>query len=74
MPTLIDYQAAMKYEGREYDFEVPSLEVLQCGDCGEQLFDVDAGATISAAFRAKLGLLQLDQIRAGRKALGLNQQ
>ena len=74
MPTLIDYQATMKYEGRAYDFEVPALEVLQCGDCGEQLFDIDADGKISTAFRAKLGLLQGEQIRAGRKALGLSQQ
>jgi len=74
VPVTIDFRTTMRYEGRAYEVEVASLEVQQCGDCGQRLFDVDAGGRISAAFRAKLGLLHPDQIRAGRKALGLTQE
>jgi len=73
-PTKIDYQAKMGYEGRLYEFEVSALEVLECRKCGEQLFDLGADAGISTAFRATLGLLQPEQVRAGRKALGLSQK
>jgi len=64
----------MNYEGRSYEFEVPDLEVFECRKCGEQLFNIEADHKISGAFRGELGLLQPEQVRAGRKALGLSQK
>jgi DNA-binding transcriptional regulator YiaG len=48
--------------------------VLRCEACGELLFDLDADAQISAALRAKLGLLTPKEIRARVTALGLTQK
>ena len=53
---------------------MPDLQVLQCGDCGEQLFNNEAGDRIAAAFRAVLGLVRPEELREGRKALGLSQK
>jgi len=64
----------MTYEGRSYEFEVPGLEVFECRKCGEQLFNIEADHKISGAFRGELGLLQPEQIREGRKKLGLSQK
>ncbi|MEX2561015.1 MAG: type II TA system antitoxin MqsA family protein [Pirellulales bacterium] len=71
-PTL--YKTAIKYEGRPYEVEIPDLELPKCRQCGEVVFDNFAGWQIDRALRAKLGLLQPDQIRAGRIELALNQR
>jgi putative zinc finger/helix-turn-helix YgiT family protein len=70
----ISYSTSIKYEGRPYDLEIPDLQIPKCQDCGELVFDNTADEQISRVLRSKLGLLQPDQIRAGRTELGLNQK
>lgn len=72
-PIVTAYETAKKHEGVTYEFAASNVEVYQCGECGEQLFDSQAGDQIQAAFRAKLGLLQPGEIREGRSKLGLSQ-
>ncbi|MFV1967248.1 MAG: type II TA system antitoxin MqsA family protein [Pirellulaceae bacterium] len=72
--TSTPYKTTIKYEGRPYDVEVPDLELPKCRECGEVVFDDHAGHQINRALRKQLGLLQPDQIRAGRTELGLSQK
>ena len=68
------YKTTIKYEGRPYDVELPDLELPKCRKCGEVVFDNHAGHQINRVLRQQLGLLQPDQIRAGRNELGLSQR
>jgi putative zinc finger/helix-turn-helix YgiT family protein len=68
------YKTTIKYEGRPYDVEMQDLEVPTCRKCGEVVFDNHAGHQINAALRKQLGLLQPEQIRAGRTELNLSQK
>lgn len=68
------YTAAINYDGRTYEVVVPCLETPTCANCGEVVFDNHTGHQISRALRQQLGLLQPEQIRAGRTELGLNQR
>ncbi|HVA50852.1 MAG TPA: type II TA system antitoxin MqsA family protein [Pirellulales bacterium] len=73
-PATITYKTTKKYEGRAYDVEAPGVVVFACSNCGEQLYNNEAGDQIGKAFRATLGLLQPEEIREGRKTLGLSKQ
>ena len=53
---------------------MPDLELPKCRKCGEVVFDNHAGQQINRVLRQQLGLLQPDQIRAGRNELGLSQR
>ena len=73
-PATIEHVAEIKYESRTYSVEIPDLKVGKCSACNEVMFDLDTDAQIDHAFRRKLRLLTAEQIRAGRKRLGLNQE
>lgn len=68
------YTTTINYDGRAYEVVVPDLELPTCSNCGEVVFDNHAGHQINGALRRQLGLLQPEQIRAGRTQLGLNQR
>lgn len=71
-PTIIAHQSQVLHDDELHTIEVPRLEVPQCGNCGEFVFDLYADDQISEALRAKLHLLTPEQIRANREALGLS--
>ena len=71
--TATSYKTSIKYDAREYEVDIPNLDLCKCANCGEVIFDNDAGHQINLALRQRLGLLQPDQIRSGRTQLGLNQ-
>jgi putative zinc finger/helix-turn-helix YgiT family protein len=73
-PAAIEHVAEVKYESRAYSVEIPDLRVGKCSACEEVYFDLDTDAQIDTAFRRKLRLLTAEQIRAGRKRLGLKQE
>jgi putative zinc finger/helix-turn-helix YgiT family protein len=73
-PATIEHVAEVKYESRTYSVEIPDLKVGKCSVCEEIYFDLDTDAQIDTAFRRKLRLLTAEQIRAGRKRLGLKQE
>jgi putative zinc finger/helix-turn-helix YgiT family protein len=72
--TPTAYTTTVKYEGRAYEVEIPDLELPKCRKCGEIVFDNHAGHQINRVLRQQLGLLQPDQIRAGRNELGMSQR
>src|SRR4051812_8587902 len=69
-----EHRTTIKYEGRPYEIVIPDLQLPTCKKCGEVVFDNFAGEQIDRAFRSQLGLLQADEIRAGRIQLGKNQK
>ena len=71
-PETISYRSQVRYEGRLYDVDTPQLVVPRCRECGELYFDNDAEEQVSRAARVQLHLLQPEQIRANRLALGLS--
>jgi putative zinc finger/helix-turn-helix YgiT family protein len=73
-PVTIEHVAEVKYESRTYSVEIPDLKVGKCSVCEEVYFDLDTDAQIDAAFRRKLQLLTAEQIRTGRKRLGMKQE
>ena len=70
--TTIRHVSRVRHDGELHTVVVPRLEVPQCGNCGEYVFDNHADDQISQALRAKLHLLTPEQIRANREALGLS--
>src|SRR5438128_977631 len=71
-PVIIPHQSKVRHDGELHTIEVPHLEVPQCGNCGEYVFDNHADDQISQVLRAKLHLLTPEQIRASREALSLS--
>jgi putative zinc finger/helix-turn-helix YgiT family protein len=65
------YVANLKHDGRVYHIEIPELKVPKCRACGEITFSNDTDDQITAALRSHLKLLTPQQIKAGRKRLGL---
>jgi putative zinc finger/helix-turn-helix YgiT family protein len=65
------YVANLKHDGRIYRIEIPELKIPKCRACGETTFSNDTDDQIIAALRSHLKLLTPQQIKAGRKTLGL---
>jgi putative zinc finger/helix-turn-helix YgiT family protein len=72
--ATIPYSVAIEHDGREYDVHIPALTVPRCTKCGEFSIDRTADQEIELAFRKLAHLLTAEDIRAGRKRLGLTQQ
>ena len=66
-PAVVRYTATVKHHGRTHKVRVPELHVLKCGSCGALVFQNDSHQRIGRALRHQLGLLQPEEIRAGRK-------
>lgn len=62
------------YEGRQYDVDVQDFPVNRCTNCGASSIGVEADDAINHALRDNLQLLQPEEIRANRDALGMTQQ
>jgi DNA-binding transcriptional regulator YiaG len=71
-PATIPYRSQVRYEGRLYDVDTPQFVVPRCRECGESYFDNYAEEQVSRAAREQLHLLQPEQVRANRLALGLS--
>jgi len=70
-PQTIPYTAEIKYEGRLHQINVPNLTIPQCRACGSLVFNDSADDQMLQAFRSQLKLLTPQQIKEGRKTLGL---
>ena len=70
-PATIPYAADMKYDGRLQHIEVPNLTIPKCRACGEVVFNYEADDQMFEALRSHVRILTPEQIKAGRKALGL---
>ena len=73
-PVEEEYTTEVVHDGRSYSVTVPALRVFRCRNCGEAVLDTEANRQISLAFRRQAGLLTPEEIRQGRKALGLKQE
>ena len=73
-PVLMPYRFKIRHDDVQHTVDVPALTVPRCGNCGELLFDNDAGAQMSAALRAQIHLLSPEQIRSSRTSLGLGRE
>ena len=71
---MISYTAKVKHDGKLYEFLIPQLVIDQCEHCGEQFFTNSTDEQISREMRAKIGLLQPEEIRQQLDALGLTQR
>lgn len=69
----VPYTARIKHDGRTHDVELPAMRCGRCEACGELVFNADTDEQITRALRAKLRLLQPNEIRAEREALSLTQ-
>ncbi len=67
MPYAID----VKHDGQSYHLEIPELRIPKCKACGELAFSNSVDDQILQALRVRVGLLTPEQIRGGRKSLGL---
>jgi putative zinc finger/helix-turn-helix YgiT family protein len=70
----VPYATTIEHDGRSYEVHIPALTVPRCGHCGRISFDDEADREVSAAFRARAGLLSPEAIRQGREKLGLTQK
>src|ERR1700733_9449159 len=73
-PAAIHYQCERTHDGRKHTIDIPELETPKCGHCGELVLTYAQDDVIRRALRRQLGLLQADEIEAGRAALALTQE
>src|SRR5947208_15103888 len=71
-PAFIPYQGQVRHDGCLHVVDPPRLNVPRCETCGEVYFDNWADDQIRLALRKQLHLLDPDQLRANREALGLS--
>ncbi|MFO0979667.1 MAG: hypothetical protein U0996_24925 [Planctomycetaceae bacterium] len=74
MQSVVLYDAKVRHEGKVHSFQVPSLQIDRCENCGEQYFTADTDAQISLALRKHLGLLTVAEIRAGIELCEVSQK
>ena len=67
----MSYACEVKHDGRMHKLQIPEIVIPKCRACGEVVFSNNVDDQIMAALRSHLNLLTPEQIRAGRKALGL---
>jgi putative zinc finger/helix-turn-helix YgiT family protein len=65
------YEIDVKHDGQLYHLEIPALKIPTCHACGELSFSNSVDDQIVQALRERVRLLTPEQIRTGRKALGL---
>jgi putative zinc finger/helix-turn-helix YgiT family protein len=70
-PETMPYSVEAKHDGRSYRIEVPELRIPKCKACGELIFTNSVDDQIIEALRSRVRILTPQQIKAGRKALGL---
>ena len=57
-PTTIAYQTERLYEGRLIAVDIPNLDVPQCANCGELVFNYGADEQILDAVKTQAGVLR----------------
>lgn len=72
--TLDTYSAELDHDGRTHQITVRQFPVMRCERCGAIVLDDAANRRLSEALRAAAGLLQPNEILAGRQGLGLTQK
>lgn len=70
----VAHTAEFAHDGRIYKLDIPAIQVPRCRSCQELIFTYRADEQIRQALRSHLRLLTPEQIREGRKALGLSEE
>jgi putative zinc finger/helix-turn-helix YgiT family protein len=70
-PETMPYTTEVKHDGRKYKLTIPALTIPKCKACGELVFSNSVDDQIMEALRSHVHILTPQQIKAGRKALGL---
>jgi putative zinc finger/helix-turn-helix YgiT family protein len=70
-PETMPYATDIKHDGRLYHLEIPAIAIPKCQACGEVVFSNSVDEEVLLALRAHLHLLTPQQIKKGRKTLGL---
>ena len=72
--TLMPFRDEYTFEGREYRVEIPELATPGCAHCGDVVLSYAQTDEIWRALRAQIGLLEPEEVQAGRSALRLSQR
>src|SRR5258708_36539920 len=72
--TLPSYTAELEHDGRAYTVTVNDLDVLRCGNCGNQIIPDDSFDRLTAELRRQAGLLAPGEIKGNRDRLHLTQK
>lgn len=70
-PETMPYATEVKHDGQLYHLEIAELRIPKCRACGELVFSNSVDDQIIQALRSHVRLLTPEQIRGGRKSLGL---
>ncbi len=73
-PVTVDYSTEMEHDGISYSLTVPSLEILECTACHNQVFPDQAFEKLLSKLRSEAGLLTPEEIKTGRTVLKLTQE
>jgi DNA-binding transcriptional regulator YiaG len=72
--ATVEYDAAVRHDGRLHRFSIPSLAIPICGACGQRVFTISVDSQITDALRAHLHLLTPAQIQEGIKRIKMSQK
>jgi putative zinc finger/helix-turn-helix YgiT family protein len=72
--TTIEYDAAVKHDGKLHEFRIPNLKLPVCQVCGSKVFTESVDEQVNDALRTHLKLLSPAQIREGVTRIGLSQK
>ena len=70
--AFIPHVASVVHDGERLVITIEALAVDRCSRCGEVYFTNESSDQISAAVRAKLGLLQTEEILQRANELGIS--
>jgi hypothetical protein len=61
--TTTHHDAAVRHDGRDFEFAVPDLHIPSCEECGAKVFSEVVDDQMRAALRAHLHLLTPEEMR-----------
>ncbi len=73
-PIRTNYSLTVEHDGRAYEVTTHDVELPTCSHCGAVIVTNDVSVAVSAELRRVAGLLQPEEIRQKREALGLTQK
>jgi hypothetical protein len=73
-PTVVQYDAEVRHDGRVHTFAIPKLEAPACRACKELVVNDEVDRQIYVALRIHLQLLAPEEIAASLKRIGMTQK
>jgi putative zinc finger/helix-turn-helix YgiT family protein len=74
IPALTNYHVSATHDGRQYNFDIPDLELPTCRACGESVISSAVDERIQVELRKQAGLLLPSEIRRNCAQLGVTQK